>query len=120
MRAMEATRERPPLRSARVAIDFLLLAAAAIMAGLVTAAVAATVVILLSGAAQASTRSGEEIPLHAAGSGSLMLKAAPGLYRALPTLKTDVYIRATGIVARAYVRQDFQNTTDGWIEAVYV
>ena len=117
---MEATKESAPLRSARVALDFLLLAAAAILAGLVTAAIAAAVVILLSGAAHASTRATDEMPLHAAGSGSLMLKTESGLYRALPTLKTDVYIRATGIVARAYVRQDFRNTTDGWIEAVYV
>ena len=118
---MEATKlSTAPVRSARVAIDFLLLAAAAVAAGLLAAAAAAAVVIFISTAAYAGPQSSDEVPLHTAGSGSLMLKTASGLYRALPMLKTDVAIRATGIVARAQVRQEFQNTTDGWIEAVYV
>jgi Ca-activated chloride channel homolog len=37
-----------------------------------------------------------------------------------PTLKTDVRIVVTGIVARATVRQDFTNPSRLWVEGVYV
>ena len=37
-----------------------------------------------------------------------------------PTLKTDVRIVVTGIVARATVRQDFTNPSSRWAEGVYV
>ena len=120
MEVTSSAASRASVRPTRVAIDFLLLAGAAIVAGLLAAAAAAAVVILLSASSYAAEIVGDEVPLAAARSGSLMLKTAPGLYRALPTLKTEVRIRATGIVARAHVTQAFQNPTDGWIEAVYV
>ena len=120
MEVTSSAASRASVRPTRVAIDFLLLAAAAVVAGLLAAAAAGAVVILLSAPSYAAEVAPDEVPLEAARSGSLMLKTASGLYRALPTLKTDVRIRATGIVARAQVSQAFQNPTDGWIEAVYV
>ena len=37
-----------------------------------------------------------------------------------PTLKTDVRIIVTGIVARASVRQEFTNPSGAWVEGIYV
>src|SRR5881296_3539083 len=37
-----------------------------------------------------------------------------------PTLKTDVRIVVTGIVARASVRQEFSNPSHAWAEGIYV
>src|SRR2546428_12256264 len=37
-----------------------------------------------------------------------------------PTLKTDVRIVVTGIVARASVRQEFSNPSAAWAEGIYV
>ena len=37
-----------------------------------------------------------------------------------PTLKTDVSIVVTGIVARATVRQEFTNSSRAWAEGIYV
>ena len=37
-----------------------------------------------------------------------------------PTLKTDVRIVVTGIVARASVRQEFTNPSNLWAEGIYV
>src|SRR5436309_13124280 len=37
-----------------------------------------------------------------------------------PTLKTDVSIVVTGIVARATVRQEFTNSSSAWAEGIYV
>ena len=37
-----------------------------------------------------------------------------------PTLKTDVHIVVTGIVARASVRQEFTNPGSAWAEGIYV
>lgn len=44
----------------------------------------------------------------------------PGSYASLPSLHTDVHIRASGIVAKVDVRQRFENRTGEWLEAVYV
>ena len=37
-----------------------------------------------------------------------------------PNLATEASFRVAGVVARATVRQRFQNATDGWVEGVYV
>jgi Ca-activated chloride channel homolog len=56
--------------------------------------------------------------------GSFLLKTAqPGRYLPAPTLKTDVKISVTGIIARATVTQEFTNPSrekDDWAEGIYV
>ena len=53
--------------------------------------------------------------------GALLLKSAtPGKYVEAPSLLTDVQIDISGPIARTRVTQRFENTTDGWIEGVYV
>lgn len=54
-------------------------------------------------------------------SGSLLFRTDQrGLYVPAPTLRTDVDLAVTGIVARGTVRQDFTNPGEVWAEAVYV
>ena len=50
----------------------------------------------------------------------LMPGAEPGRYLPVPLLSMDVDISITGITARTTVSQHFQNTTDQWVEALYV
>ena len=51
--------------------------------------------------------------------GRLVFKSKEGTLAA-PTLKTDVRIRITGMIARVKVEQHFKNPTKGWMEGVYV
>ncbi len=51
--------------------------------------------------------------------GRLVFKTKNGLL-AVPTLKTDVDMRITGMIARVKVEQHFKNPTQEWMEAVYV
>jgi Ca-activated chloride channel homolog len=46
--------------------------------------------------------------------------AEPDTLVPAPTLKTDVNIVVTGIVARASVRQEFTNPSHAWAEGIYV
>ena len=53
----------------------------------------------------------------------LFKTAQPGRYRPAPTLKTDVRIAVTGLIARATVTQEFTNPSldkDAWAEGIYV
>lgn len=56
--------------------------------------------------------------------GTLLFKTSqPGRYIPAPTLKTDVRISVTGIIARATVRQEFSNPSqdkNDWAEGIYV
>lgn len=56
--------------------------------------------------------------------GSFLLKTAQaGRYLPAPTLKTDVRISVTGIIARTILRQEFVNPSrgkDDWAEGIYV
>lgn len=53
--------------------------------------------------------------------GALLLKSStPGKYIEAPSLLTDVKIDISGPIARTRVTQRFENTTDGWIEGIYV
>ncbi|ULA63888.1 MAG: Marine proteobacterial sortase target protein [Nitrospira sp.] len=56
--------------------------------------------------------------------GRLLLKTnQPGRYLPAPTLKTDVRISVTGLIARATVTQEFTNPSlekDAWAEGIYV
>lgn len=103
--------ELPARPSRPVALDLLSFLALAAAVALGTAAVLVTAVLLLAGRAQAA----EPEP------GMLLLRTADG--RALPCaplLSTDAYFQVTGMVARARVVQTFRNTSQGWVEGVYV
>ena len=56
--------------------------------------------------------------------GRLLFKTAqPGRFLPAPTLKTDVRISVTGLIARATVTQEFTNPSlekDAWAEGIYV
>ncbi len=52
-------------------------------------------------------------------SGSLLLRMATG-YETATLLNTDVGISISGLVARVTVRQEFRNTSQDWVEGVYV
>ncbi|MCC6139405.1 MAG: marine proteobacterial sortase target protein [Nitrospira sp.] len=56
--------------------------------------------------------------------GRLLFKTnRPGRYLPAPTLKTDVRISVTGLIARATVTQEFTNPSlekDAWAEGIYV
>jgi Ca-activated chloride channel family protein len=53
--------------------------------------------------------------------GRLLVRRADGEpWAAAPNLATEVRFRVAGVVARASVKQRFQNGTDGWVEGVYV
>ena len=51
--------------------------------------------------------------------GMLMLRMATG-YKTATLLNTDVEMKISGLVARVAVRQSFRNTSDDWVEGVYV
>ncbi len=44
----------------------------------------------------------------------------PGMYHTMPTLHTNVRIRAHGISARVTIRQRFENPNPDWLEGIYV
>ncbi|KDA03178.1 marine proteobacterial sortase target protein [Hyphomonas oceanitis] len=53
--------------------------------------------------------------------GTLLFKSSTqGKYVQAPSLLTDVQIDISGPIARTRVTQRFENTTDGWVEGVYV
>lgn len=55
------------------------------------------------------------------GAGSLLLQTAQdGKYTEAPRLATDVDIDVNGPTARAVLTQAFENSTDKWVEALYV
>lgn len=55
------------------------------------------------------------------GTGSLLLQTKDeGKYIEAPRLATDVDLDVNGPTARAVLTQAFQNTTDKWVEALYV
>ncbi len=63
---------------------------------------------------------GEPISLHEVAGGSLLFRTVQnGAFLPAPVLETEVALRVTGLVARAQVRQRFQNPTDRWLEGVY-
>jgi len=52
-------------------------------------------------------------------SGSLLLRMANG-YSVATLLNTDVDMDISGLVARVSVRQEFRNTSQDWVEGIYV
>lgn len=61
------------------------------------------------------------VGLNEVESGTLLIKTeTPGRYLAAPTVKTDVRMEVSGLVARVTVSQQFTNPSKKWIEGVYV
>ncbi|MEJ2121035.1 MAG: marine proteobacterial sortase target protein [Alphaproteobacteria bacterium] len=61
------------------------------------------------------------VELNEVESGTLLIKTeTPGRYLAAPTVKTDVRMEVSGLVARVTVSQQFTNPSKKWIEGVYV
>ena len=53
--------------------------------------------------------------------GALLIRSSePGRFIEAPSLATDVFISVSGPIARTRVTQRFKNTSDLWIEGVYV
>lgn len=62
-----------------------------------------------------------EVKMQDISEGSLLLKTAqPGVYRQIPTQKTEVDMRVSGMIVRARVKQIFINPGQSWVEAIYV
>jgi len=78
--------------------------------------VLALVFVLLSGpeAAKAEGPTPNEMQ-----SGSLLLRMESG-YSTATLLDTDVGMNISGLVARVSVRQEFRNTSEEWVEGIYV
>jgi Ca-activated chloride channel homolog len=64
------------------------------------------------------------VGIHEVTEGTLLFRTTqPGRFIPAPTLKTDVNIEITGIIARTTVRQEFMNPSrekDDWAEGIYV
>ena len=55
------------------------------------------------------------------GGGSILFRSdTHGLYVPAPLIGTNVDIQVSGTIARATVTQKFQNTSDKWVEGIYV
>ncbi len=63
----------------------------------------------------------EQINMQNVSEGSLLLKTAmSGIYKKVPILKTDVKISVSGMILRGHVQQSFKNTSNEWVEGIYV
>ena len=100
--------------------DFMRTVFASMLVGLVCSGTAMLFVLFLAHHANA-----DEMPLQKlerlgdAKQGRLVFKSKDGMLAA-PTLKTDVHMRITGMIARVKVEQHFKNPTNDWMEGVYV
>ena len=86
--------------------------------------IAVGLVLTLAAAALPSPLQEEEAQAESprlATSGRFLMRRASGEgWTMAPNLATEASFRVAGVVARATVRQRFQNATDGWVEGVYV
>lgn len=78
--------------------------------------VLALVCVLMSGPEAAGAESPSPNEMQ---SGSLLLRMENG-YSTATLLNTDVDMNISGLVARVSVRQEFRNTSQNWVEGVYV
>ena len=62
----------------------------------------------------------ESVQLSDITRGSLLSRDEFGDIHELPLMKTDVDTEVTGQIARTTITQHFQNTSDNWIEALYL
>ncbi|HKR64503.1 MAG TPA: VIT domain-containing protein, partial [Thermoanaerobaculia bacterium] len=49
----------------------------------------------------------------------LFKTTTPGVYLEAPTVRTEIDLQVRGIIARAVVKQTFENATDHCVEAIY-
>jgi Ca-activated chloride channel homolog len=64
---------------------------------------------------------GRTMRLNEVESGTLLIRTeTPGRYEAAPTVRTDIRMDVSGLVARVTVSQQFTNPSKKWIEGVYV
>jgi len=52
--------------------------------------------------------------------GSLLIKSTSNNYQKIPLLHTDVQMDISGMISRTRLKQHFKNSSDNWIEAIYV
>ena len=85
--------------------------------------IAGTLFLSPAFAAETETTDGTVALSDVKGGRLLFRTGSPGRYRPAPTLKTDVRISVTGIIARTTVSQEFRNPgreTNDWAEGIYV
>jgi len=71
--------------------------------------------------AAAAERADESISMNDVSHGSLLVKtSSPGQYSQIPLLDTRVEMDISGMIARSHVKQFFKNTSQQWLEAIYV
>lgn len=103
----------------KVLQDFLNMLLMGVVTGVVFSFALTGAVFLLSGSARAAEEpQGLGSPSEAR-QGSLLFKSEQGDVTAA-TLKTDVSMRVTGLLARVKVSQRFQNPSQTWMEGIYV
>ena len=84
--------------------------------GLCVAVLSAALLFSLS-----SAQAGDNITsLDEVRQGSLLYRAEAGAYLPAPALRTEVTITVSGIIARARIRQRFENDSEQWVEGLYV
>ena len=100
--------------------DFMRTVLASMMVGLICSGTAMLFVLFLAHHANADESPLQKLDrLGDAKQGRLVFKSKDGMLAA-PTLKTDVHMRITGMIARVKVEQHFKNPTNDWMEGVYV
>ena len=83
-------------------------------------AVCAILLALLATQAQANETLAEIARIDDVSQGSLLFQSESGRYHQAPTLNSDVTMHISGMIVRAKVRQTFKNSSDAWVEGVYV
>jgi Ca-activated chloride channel family protein len=82
--------------------------------------VLALISLLMSGPAAVNAEGvSSDVSPNEMQSGSLLLRMENG-YSVATLLNTDVDMNISGLVARVSVRQEFRNTSQDWVEGVYV
>ncbi len=79
--------------------------------------------LLLTNQVYADTQFSElpQISFNKVSEGSLLIKTDHSdLYQQIPLLHTDVNMHVSGMIVRSHIKQRFKNTSNNWIEAVYV
>lgn len=85
-----------------------------------------TVVLLLLfmselAAASETNMNFPQVAMQDVSEGSLLLKSENSHdYRQVPLVKTDVDIHVSGMILRCHVKQEFRNTSNAWVEGIYV
>jgi len=70
--------------------------------------------------AEPSTGEFQQVSMSNIRAGSLLIKTPTNTYQKIPLLHTDVQMNISGMISRSHIKQQFKNTSDNWIEAIYV